>query len=90
VPNNRGTDHGWGSHQLVWGEPVLGGQAVGDFVDYDDPDHWTGAKRMIPKLADVQTYATLARWLGLGEAQIDGVFPELGNFAQRDLGFMGG
>jgi uncharacterized protein (DUF1501 family) len=21
VPNNRGTDHGWGSHQLVWGEP---------------------------------------------------------------------
>lgn len=89
VPNNRGTDHGWGSHQLVWGEPVLGGQAVGDFVDYDDPDHWTGAKRMIPKLADVQTYATLARWLGLGEDEIDGVFPELGNFARRDLGFMG-
>jgi uncharacterized protein (DUF1501 family) len=89
VPNNRGTDHGWGSHQLVWGEPVSGGQAVGDFIDYDDPDHWTGAKRMIPKLADAQTYATLARWFGLGEDQIDGVFPELANFARRDLGFMG-
>jgi hypothetical protein len=44
---------------------------------------------MIPKLADAQTYATLARWFGLGASEIDGVFPELVNFAQRDLGFMG-
>ena len=86
-PNSRGTDHGWGSHQLIWGKPVNGGKAFGEFIDYDDPDYWTGAKRMIPKLADSQSYATLARWFGLSEAQIDGVFPELVNFPIRDLDF---
>jgi len=86
--NGRGTDHGWGSNYLVWGKPVLGGQAIGEFIDYDDPEQWTGSKRLIPKLADVQTYATLARWFGLGEVDIDYVFPTLANFAQRDLGFL--
>jgi len=86
--NGRGTDHGWGNNHLVWGKPVIGGQAIGEFIDYDDPEQWTGAKRLIPKLADVQTYATLARWFGLGEADIDAVFPTLGNFEQRDLGFL--
>jgi len=86
--NGRGTDHGWGSNALVWGKPVLGGQAIGEFIDYDDPEQWTRSKRLIPKLADVQTYATLARWFGLGEVDIDYVFPTLANFAQRDLGFL--
>ncbi|GEM_PF-2699465 len=88
-PNNRGTDHGWGNNHLVWGKPVFGGQAIGDFVDYDDPDYWTGAKRLIPKLADIQTYATLARWFGLSESDIDVIFPTLQNFSRRDLGFLG-
>ncbi len=88
VPNNRGTDHGWGNNHLVWGEPVRGGQAIGNFVDYDDPDQWTGARRLIPTLADVQSYATLARWFGLDEDAIDAVFPTLRNFSQRDLGFL--
>lgn len=88
VPNKRGTDHGWGSNHLVWGEPVLGGHAYGDFIDYDDPDHWTNAKRMIPKLADIQTYATLASWFGIGDADIDYIFPDLAHFSSRNLGFM--
>ncbi len=86
-PNSRGTDHGWGSHHLLWGKPVNGGQAFGEFIGYDDPDYWTGAKRMIPKLSDTQSYATLARWFGLNESQIDSIFPELVNFSTRDLGF---
>jgi len=51
--NGRGTDHGWGNNHLVWGKPVIGGQAIGEFIDYDDPEQWTGAKRLIPTLADV-------------------------------------
>lgn len=86
--NGRGTDHGWGSNHLVWGKPVNGAQAIGEFIDYDDPEQWTRSKRLIPKLADVQTYATLARWFGLTESEIDNIFPTLTNFGQRDLGFL--
>lgn len=88
MPNNRGTDHGWGSNHLVWGNPVIGAQAIGDFIDYDDPDQWTRSKRMIPTLADVQTYATLGRWFGLSDSEIDSIFPTLQSFSHRDLGFL--
>ncbi|MFT5674607.1 MAG: hypothetical protein ACI808_000529 [Paraglaciecola sp.] len=87
-PNGRGTDHGWGNNQLVFGRPVLGAQAIGEFIDYDDPDQWTLAKRLIPKLSDSQTYATLAKWFGLSDGDIDTIFPELKNFTEKDLGFL--
>jgi uncharacterized protein (DUF1501 family) len=32
--------------------------------------------------------ATLARWFGLGDGELDAVFPNLGRFARRDVGFL--
>lgn len=35
-----------------------------------------------------QVAATLGRWMGVAPAQLPAVFPNLGNFATDDLGFM--
>ena len=87
--NGDGTDHGWGSHQLVMGGAVKGGDIHGRMPDLtiggpDDLD----AGRMIPAQSVDQYVATLVRWFGLDEAQVDAVVPNLGAFASRDLGFM--
>ena len=41
----------------------------------------------LPTSAD-QYAATLARWFGIADVDLNVVAPNLGNFAQRDLGFM--
>lgn len=86
-PNNRGTDHGWGSNQLVWGHPIVGSEVYGEFTHYDDPKQWTNSKRLIPTISDSQTYSTIAKWFGLSEVDILKIFPELANFEVIDLGF---
>jgi uncharacterized protein (DUF1501 family) len=32
--------------------------------------------------------ATLARWMGVADTQMDTVFPNLKNYSTKDLGFM--
>ncbi|HET8880904.1 MAG TPA: DUF1501 domain-containing protein [Solimonas sp.] len=85
--NGDGTDHGWGSHALVLGGAVRGGGIYGRMPDMatgsaDD----AGSGRIIPQIATEQYAATLARWFGVAESDIDTVFPTLGRFASRDLG----
>ena len=88
--NGDGTDHGWGSHQLVLGGSVAGGQIVGTMPELaigsvDD----IGEGRIIPTTSVDQYSATLARWYGLDAAGIAQTFPNLANFNTADLGFMG-
>ncbi len=93
--NGDGTDHGWGGHAFVMGGAVNPG-AYGTFPSYsleNNPDDVGEnsrdfAGRLIPSTAVCQHSATLARWMGMTEAEIDQTFPELGNFPTRDLGFM--
>ncbi len=93
--NGDGTDHGWGGNAFVWGGAVNSG-SYGTFPNLtttNNPDDTTDergnfAGRMIPTTSVAQYGATLARWMGLGEGQLDLAFPELRNFATRDLGFM--
>ena len=47
-----------------------------------------GGGRMIPSTSADQFAATLARWFGIPETDLDIVAPNLPNFIQRDLGFM--
>jgi len=44
--------------------------------------------RMIPTTSADQYAATLARWFGIPDAELDIVAPNIGNFAVRDLNFM--
>ncbi len=87
--NGDGTDHGWGSHQMVIGDAVMGGRIFGTMPDLaigsnDD----IGEGRIIPTTSVDQYAATLARWYGLTPSQIAETFPALANFNEADLGFM--
>ncbi len=87
--NGDGTDHGWGAHQLVLGGPVAGRDIYGTMprLEIGGPDDATGG-RIIPTQSVDQYGATLLRWFGLTEPQIDQALPNLRNFAVRDLGFV--
>ena len=43
---------------------------------------------MIPAVSADQYAATLARWFGIGDGDLASVAPHIGNFTERDLGFM--
>jgi uncharacterized protein (DUF1501 family) len=87
--NGQGSDHGWGSHHLIVGGAVKGGNTYGKFPklvvnDVDD----TGSGRWIPSTSCDQYFATLATWFGLDSNDIANVFPNLGRFTPGNLGFM--
>ena len=87
--NGDGTDHAWGGNQLIVGGAVNGRELYGNYplLAIDGPEDVTGG-RMIPSTSADQYAATLAKWFGVPDADLDIVAPNLPNFAQRDLGFM--
>lgn len=86
--NGDGTDHGWGSHQLVMGGAVNGGTIHGELpiIAAGSPDDIGNA--ILPKYATDQYGATLAQWLGVSDPDLLAIFPNLVNFPVNDLGFM--
>jgi uncharacterized protein (DUF1501 family) len=91
VPNsNGGTDHAWGSHHIVVGGAVKGGQIYGSLpsLELGGPDD-VGQGRWIPSTPIDQYAATLAQWIGVAPASLSAVFPNLKNFPAGTLGFLG-
>lgn len=90
-PSGTGTDHGWGSHQLVLGGAVQGGRIHGTFptLALSGPDDAGSRGVLIPSTSIDQYGATMAAWLGVPPAQLTSVFPNLANFASPTLGFLG-
>jgi uncharacterized protein (DUF1501 family) len=89
-PGGTGSDHGWGSHFFVMGGAVRGGDIYGTFPQLvlGGPDDANTRGVLIPTTSTAQYGATLARWFGATDAELDQVFPTLSNFSVRDLGFM--
>ncbi len=87
--NGDGTDHAWGGNQLVVGGAVNGGDLYGSYpsLALNGPED-VGGGRFIPSTSADQYAATLAKWFGIPDTDLDVVAPNLVNFAQRDLGFM--
>ncbi len=95
--NGDGSDHGWGSHQLVVGGAVNGiaatqgrfyGSAppvsVGDSAT-DANDQWhVGQGRLLPSTSVDQYAATLGRWFGVESGEMAGILPNLRNFGGTD------
>jgi uncharacterized protein (DUF1501 family) len=87
--NGDGTDHGWGGHHLVMGGAVAGGDIYGTMPQLvrGGPDEVDNS-RILPTTSVDEYSATLARWFGVAEGDLDTVFPNLRSFNQRDVGFM--
>jgi uncharacterized protein (DUF1501 family) len=90
-PNGSGSDHGWGSHHLVLGGAVKGGDLYGTFPfpALAGADDANSRGVLIPTTSLDQYAGTMAKWLGVDAAAMSQVFPNLGNFAAADLGFLG-
>lgn len=98
--NGDGTDHGWGSHQFVMGGAVRGGDIYGRFPQlgvknatnnrFDSSPDQLDNGSLLPEISVDQFAATLARWMGVSDADALTIFPNLGNFnaSVRNLGFM--
>lgn len=91
--NGDGTDHAWGSHHFIMGGAVNGGDIYGqyptlgaDVAGFNNPDAVGGA--LIPTTAVDQYGATLGRWFGVPDADIDVIFPRVRNFGAKYLGFV--
>ena len=87
--NGDGSDHAWGGNQLVVGDAVMGKDMYGTYplLEINGPDDTSGG-RMIPTTSANQYAATLSKWFGIDDADLDVVAPHIDNFAVRDLGFM--
>lgn len=98
-----GSDHAWGNHMFVIGGSVAGSDFYGmntsngtpfptlvmGAAGPDDTESSAGARgRWIPTTSVDQYAATLAKWFGLSIGELASVFPNLGNFANSDLGFL--
>jgi uncharacterized protein (DUF1501 family) len=100
--NGDGTDHGWGSTHFILGGAVKGRQFYGKVPQFDPalpstdgPNFYddNGRGRLIPSTSVDQYAATLARWMGVSDAQLPSVLPNIGNYTGvtgwgTNLGFL--
>ena len=94
--NGQGSDHGWGGHHIVFGGngnpstgAVRGKRTYGTFPVHqiNGPDD-TSTGRWIPTTSVDEYSATLAKWFGVDSNHLSVVFPNVGRFANPDLGFL--
>ncbi|RXJ74019.1 hypothetical protein CS022_05035 [Veronia nyctiphanis] len=87
-PNDNGTDHGWGGHQLVFTHKdnfAYPNHAVGVWPDIGkNGRNVTKTQRVIPTICSDQVNATVSRWLGLTDSeQLNTIFPTIQNFTDE-------
>ena len=88
--NGNGSDHAWGSVNMIMGGDVQGGRLYGSVPDQtlNGPVSLSRGQ-FIPSTSVDQMAATLARWMGVtSTGDLNTIFPNLGNFASSNLGFM--
>lgn len=88
--NGKGSDHAWGSHQFAIGGAVQGGRLYGQMpvTILGGPDDTNSRGAWIPTTSVDEYSATLARWFGVSDSEMSTVLPNIGRFANSNLGFM--
>jgi len=86
-----GSDHAWGSVQMIMGGAVAGGDIYGTLPTFTlgGPDDSGSNGRWIPTTSIDQYGATLATWFGVQATDLPAIFPNLTNFTTQKLGFLG-
>ena len=95
-PSGSGSDHGWGNHHLILGDAVKGGNIYGKFplmtnysnFNASNDDYADNRGVMLPGVSLSQYGATLAKWFGAADTDLDGLVPTLPSFSTRNLGFL--
>src|SRR5437764_2964854 len=88
--NGGGSDHAWGSHALILGDSVKGGDIYGAYptIAMGGPED-VGEGRWVPSTSVDEYSATLAKWYGISSpTDLATVLPNVGRFAKPDRGFM--
>jgi len=104
TPNNTdstkaGSDHGWGSHAIITGGAVNGGDLYGSFPSLKTGavtgsiDAGSNRGRWIPDTSVDQYSARLASWMGADSNSMEALFPNLDRFdattsSTANLGFL--
>ena len=79
--NGRGSDHAWGSNQMVLGGSVNGGQIFGTYPRvFEGNELDTGRGVLIPTMSVDEYFAELALWFGVSRSELDTVFPNIERF----------
>ena len=91
--NGRGSDHAWGSNQMVMGGAVRGGTVYGEYPDLTPKNPLdTGRGRLIPTTSTDEYFAELALWFGVQPGDLPSVFPNLNRFytvgSENPIGFL--
>lgn len=91
VPNDDGSDHGWGSMHFVMGGAVRGQRYYGTppVLADNGPDD-VGQGRLLPNISVDQYASTLATWFGVANGDMATVLPNIGAYNQStwNLGFV--
>lgn len=79
--NGRGSDHAWGSCQMVMGGAVRGRQIYGTYPDLAPNNPLdTGRGRLIPTVSTDEYFAELALWFGVQPSELPSLFPNIQRF----------
>jgi uncharacterized protein (DUF1501 family) len=81
---------------MILGDAVKGGSIYGKFplmtnyatFNASNDDYADARGVMLPGISLAQYGATLAKWFGAADGDLDGLFPTLPNFPTRDVGFV--
>jgi uncharacterized protein (DUF1501 family) len=98
-PTKAGSDHAWGSHAIVLGGAVKGGDVYGHFPSLrvgaasGSIDAGSSRGRWIPTTSVDQYSSVLAKWFGASSNDLEAIFPNLPRFddpasASANLGFL--
>ncbi len=91
--NGRGSDHGWGGHQLMMGGSVNGQRLYGSYpILAKNSPLDIGRGIYIPTTSVDLYFAELALWFGVSQADLPMILPNIGKFYaggnSAPLGFM--
>lgn len=81
--NGDGTDHGWGTHQIVVGGGMHTPGMIGAAPDLalGSDDDYSDKGRIIPSIANDQLLGTAVHWFGVDLSELDLLLPNLRHFA---------